>query len=168
MEFKILLYIVGIIIYFFYSGSKAVKKKKEEMRRAEPRQPQKSWEQELREILEKTAEATKKEMTFEMPKQEEYQAPKEEWIDSVPYKSAATEYAEAKAEELRKNEANQIYPIENDPTPLKDKLAEMNKNIQKKELPASVGSELVHGEPFDVQKAFIYSEIFKPKYAEQP
>ena len=164
MEFKILLYIVGIIIYFFYSGSKAVKKKKEEMRRAEPQQRKKTWEEELREILTQKAETGKNEIPYEERERREVEAPKEEWIDAVPYKSAAVEYAENKVAEMRNNLSNQAYSIENDPTPLSEKLAELNKSIKKQETPASVGNEVVHDEPFDAQKAFIYSEIFRPKY----
>jgi FtsZ-interacting cell division protein ZipA len=178
MEFKILLYIVGIIIYFFYSGNKAIKKKKKDMEQGRSNTPaKKTLDQELREYFERTIEKQRppQQYTQELDEEEPYYENSQKTtpngsydaVDSVPYVSAAQEYEQNKAKEMAEYYAAQKYSIETEKISLQDHINQLDKVMQKKQAPPSVGSDLIHEEGFDAQKAFVYSEIFRPKYVEQ-
>ncbi len=171
MEFKILFYVVGLIIYMLVSANKAAKKRKAAQNTSSPNPEKKTWEQELEEILKRNLEGQKQEKTIyyeDEEDEEEYIPPiKELPIDRVPEVSAQNSYEEAKEYEWAEHLNQESYSVETDNTPLETHIQELEAAMVKKEEPASMGRSILDEEGFDARKAFIYSEIFRAKYVEE-
>jgi len=176
MEFKILFYVVGLIIYLVVSARKAAKKRQDAQSRSNPdvnpTPEKKSWEEELQEILKRNLEGQSKEKTILYEEEEVKPAPVpkrkyEQAIDHVPEVSARSSYEAQKEFDWSEHLNQESYSVETDDTPLETHIQELEAAMQKKEEPASVGKEILEEEGFDARKAFIYSEIFRAKYVEE-
>lgn len=172
MEFKILFYVVGLIIYMVISANKAAKKRKAAQNTNSPNPEKKTWEQELEEILKRNLEGQKQEKTIyydeeEDDDEEEYSIPmKEQAVDRVPEVSAQQSYEQEKEYAWTEHLNQESYSVESDDTPLEVHIQELEAAMEKKEEPASLGKSILNEEGFDARKAFIYSEIFRAKYVE--
>lgn len=166
MELKILFYIVSIIIYFIYSANKASKKRKvlQEQKNSTP--PQQSWEDELKEILQRTI-APQAEQRETYQEEEEYVAPlREEPLDTLPKKSEAKIYEEEKAYDWAMYKGNDMYSVESDSTTLATHIAELEAAMERQPDAPSVALNMIEQEGFDARKAFLYAEIFRAPYLE--
>lgn len=173
MEEKILFYIVSIIIYFIYSANKASKKRKalQEQKKSAP--PKQSWEEELKEILQRTiAPEQERRETYQEETEYEYEAPldtvpvKEVAIDTVPKKSEASTYQEQKAYDWAMYKGQEMYSVETDTATLATHVAELEAAMEKKPEGPSVALSMLEQEGFDARKAFLFSEIFRAPYLE--
>lgn len=168
MDYKILLYIIGFIIYSIYSARKAQKKKEELRNRANPKPQQKSWEEELKEILTRNADLdTSNNRYYEEEDDEapQYQ-PSTSTLTSTSTMPEVKEYEQHRQEDWKAHLAQEKYSVEVDETSLADHIRELEENMESRENKHSIGHQLFHQEGFDARKAFIYSEIFRAKYQE--
>jgi len=172
MEFKILFYVVGLIIYLVVSARKAAKKRQDAQARSNPNPSpeKKSWEEELQEILKRNLEGQSQEKTIYVEEEDEEIVPEPRYevpIDHVPEVSARSTYEKQKEFDWTEHLNQESYSIESDDTPLETHIEELEAAMKKKEEPASVGRSILEEDGFDARKAFIYSEIFRAKYLEE-
>lgn len=185
MELKILFYIVSIIIYFIYSANKASKKRKELQEQKKSAPPKQSWEDELKEILQKTIspqpepkETYREETTtYQVPVKKAPVKVKESVLDNVPEKELALDrvpekselgsYQEAKSYDWAMYKGQEMYSVETDTRTLTTHIAELEAAMEKKPEGPSVGLSLIQQEGFDARKAFLFSEIFRAKYVDE-
>ncbi|HCS19922.1 MAG TPA: hypothetical protein DIW47_05065 [Bacteroidetes bacterium] len=172
MEEKIIFYIVSIIIYFIYSANKASKKRKALQEQKNYAPPKQSWEEELKEMLQKTISPQSERRETYSEEEEEYEVPldvvpvKEEALDTVPKKSAASTYEEQKAYDWAMYKGQEMYSVETDTATLATHVAELEAAMEKKPEGPSVALSMVENEGFDARKAFLFSEIFRAPYLE--
>lgn len=171
MDYKILLYIIGFIIYSIYSARKAQKKKEELRNRANPKPQQKSWEEELKEILTRNADLDTSNNRYYQDEDED-EVEVEVKMNNPSFQTTSStmpevkEYEQHRQEDWKAHLAQEKYSVEVDETSLADHIRELEENMESREDKHSVGHQLFHQEGFDARKAFIYSEIFRAKYQE--
>lgn len=167
MDFQTVLYIIiGIIALIIKAGNSSDKKK---ARRREPaKRPEgRSWQDELRELLQEQDQPETQTVSGPQQAQKPWETvidKKEEPLDTLPRIPEWQRYMNEKAREMEEHDRDEMYSLENDPTSLPDHIRDVIGEIKTGEERASHGAQLVHGEPFDARKAFIYSEIFSRRY----
>ncbi|MBI1221152.1 MAG: hypothetical protein GC180_01000 [Bacteroidetes bacterium] len=174
MEYKILIYIIGIIIYFIYSAGKATKKRNELRQQRKSTSGQKSWEDELKDILSRTTGVSQfvrqEEEKVSTASSSHYREEDEdeEWnVRGMDEKMPETkEYEELHHREWDAHLAQEKYSVEIDETSLQEHVKELEEQMERREPENSVGHQMIKKEKFDARKAFIYSEIFRAKYIE--
>ena len=172
MDFQTVLYIIAGIIYLIYSAGKAANKNKQAKPQPKSKPSGKSWEEQIRELLEqqqpRKEEPEPRQQPIPQPKPEpqpltvDYES--EEPLDHVPKQTQWQEYLKNKEREMAEHERDEHYSVETDASSLEDHIRDAISDIPTGEEVASEGAEIIHGEEFDARKAFIYSEILNRKY----
>ncbi|MDX5320727.1 MAG: hypothetical protein LPK45_06460 [Bacteroidota bacterium] len=163
MEFKILIYIIGIIIYFFYSANKSAKKGRELKSKNRPETKTKTWEEELQEILQTKASDLGMKNTRHFNEAEEEEEVEETFVESR-YVPESEVYEKERQQAWQEHIKEEKYSVEVDESSLQEHIDEMQKHFGLPEEGKNENESHEIMQDFDARKAFIYSEIFHPKY----